>query len=197
MSLRIQTSVVRSVSAQPGRVRYVHGAGALIPEELVLRRWKDRSKEDSARIQGIRFDGCRLPPGTWTLLKHWLDAGLQLTDVTDPEALQRCADDSRTAGLKLKAPHASKFAAMIGFLQKKGVLHKVLERERDPESPGLPDLFLYRIDRSGDVQGGRFVEVKRWNRNDGFRERLSPTQKDELAFMRSLGLRADVVYLLE
>ena len=164
MSLRIMLSVRRCSPATRGRVRYQHGDARLIPEELVLRRWKDRSNEPSAKASGVRFDGCRLSPGTWTLLRQWLAQGLRQEDLTDPAVLKQYAEMSRVARVTLRAPQASKFVALLSFLEQKGVLRDVVERPRSRDNLGLPDLFLYRADRKGRVHGGRFVEVKRWDR---------------------------------
>jgi hypothetical protein len=198
MSLRIPLSVVRwKAPANDRRVRYQHGDRQLIPEEVVLQRWKERSKEQSALASGVRFDGCRLPPGTWGLLRSWFDAGLRRQDAVRADVLQQYADRSRAAGVKLKAPHSSKFAAVISFLEDRKVLMPVVNRRRDAAAPGIPDLFLYRVDRHDRIHGGRFVEVKRWNRTKKTRERVSPQQKDELTFLRGLNLAAQVVYLME
>ena len=85
-SLRISTTVKRCPpsSGRPDRVRYRHGAEQLIPEMIVLRRWRDRSKEPSATARGERMDGMRLPPGTWRLLRQWLDEGLLWADIATP-----------------------------------------------------------------------------------------------------------------
>jgi len=91
----------------------------------------------------------------------------------------------------------SKFAALLSFLEHKGVLRDVVDRPRSLDNPGLPDLFLYRVDQKGRVHGGRFVEVKRWDRRRRARERVSVAQKEELAFLTQLGLSAQVVYLRE
>jgi len=197
VSLRIPLSVRRYVPATAGRVRYQHGDARLIPEELVLRRWKDRSNEPSAKASGVRFDGCRLPSGTWTLLRNWFEAGLRREDVGDAAVLKQYAQKRRAAYANHRAPEASKFAAMLSFLEQKGVLRDVVERARSLDNPGLPDLFLYRVDRKGRVHGGRFVEVKRWGTRRNVRERVSAAQKEELAFLTQLGLSAQVVYLRE
>lgn len=198
MSLRIPLSVKRCpTTGASTRVRYQHGDQHLIPEAIVLRRWRDRSKEDSAKASGIRFDGCRLPPGTWTLLRRWLGDGLQVKDVTKPLALKEHAERSRRLGLKLRAPEPSKFARLLSFLVERGVLRKVMNRKRPADKPGIPDLFLFRVDRNGRVHGGRFVEVKRWNRRQHTKERVSAEQREEIAFLTGLKLAAQVVYLLE
>lgn len=146
---------------------------------------------------GLRFDGCRLPPGTWTLLRRWVDEGLQPSDAVKPEVLQAYAGRARRSDATLRAPQASKFADMLSFLEQRRVLTAIVNRQRDPAAPGIPDLFLYRVGRDGRVHGGRFVEVKRWSRADRAREQVSSEQKAELAFLRGLGLAAQVVYLIE
>jgi len=85
---------------------------------------------------------------------------------------------------------------MLAFLQRKGVLRDVMGRERQSATPGLPDLFLYRVDRNG-VHDGRFVEVKKWDKRANKKEPVSKAQKDEIAFLKKLGLSAGVVYVYE
>src|SRR5204862_5934112 len=92
-SLRIPLTVTRCPPVgRSKRVRYQHGDQRLIPEMTVLRRWRDRSKESTAKANGTRFDGCRLPPGTWRLLTQWLENGLAFEDVTNPSALAEHAE---------------------------------------------------------------------------------------------------------
>lgn len=190
-------TVRRCTADSRGRVRYWHGEARLIPEQLVLRRWKERSNQVAAKTKGVRFDGCRLPPGTWSLLDAWLAGGLNLQEVTDATILQQYIAKSRAAGVKLRTPEAKKFAMMLSWLRERGVLSKLLNRQRRADAPGIPDLFLWRVDRTGRVHDGRFVEVKRWDRRARRREHISGAQKEELAFLRGLGLSACVVYLLE
>jgi hypothetical protein len=190
MSLRIPLSVVRiSASSARGRVRYPHRNRQLIPEELVLRRWRDRSTEDSATARGVRFDGCRLPPGTWRLVHNWFQNGLSIDDVGDPAALAKHAERTRNNAERLRAPQVGELAAMLTFLKKRRVLDVVIDRPRDARNPGIPDLFLYCVDRNGNVHDGRFVEVKR-NMRKKARGRVSDAQKEELAFLKELGLAA-------
>lgn len=198
MSLRIPLTVKRCATPdRAGRVRYAHDDDCLIAEDVVLRRWKERSRETEARSAGVRFDGCRLPSGTWTLLRQWIEEGLAAPDLTNPAVLRTHAERNRALGGTLRTPVSTRFAALIRFLERKHVLTDVVGRTRSAEKPGLPDLFLYRIDGGGRVLGGRFVEVKRRNEALGTRERVSATQQEELAFLRGLGLRAQVVYLRE
>jgi hypothetical protein len=198
MSLRIPLTVTRCPDRdRAGRVRFDHEGDCLIPEEVVLRRWKERSREPDAIAAGVRFDGCRLPSGTWTLLRRWLDDGLLLEDVTDPAALHDRVERSRQSGELLRTPVSTKFAAMTRYLVEKKALRAIVDRDRPEASPGLPDLFLYRVDREGRVHGGRFVEVKRWDPVRKKRERVSEAQRAELDFLKGLGLKARIVYLVE
>jgi hypothetical protein len=89
---------------------------------------------------------------------------------------------------------------VVHFLRAKGLLKKVMRRERKPASPGVPDLFLWRRNEAGTVYGAGFVEVKRRYRNgDGHwcRERVSKTQRQQLTFLDEIGLPARTVYLRE
>lgn len=197
-SLRIPLTVTRCAVSEPqGRVRYQSGDRCLIPEEIVLQRWKERSRTDPALASGTRFDGCRLPPGTWALLRAWMAEGLRSDEFARPAVLKEYAERNQAGGGTLRAPVSSKFTHLLTFLAERKLLQCVVERERSASSPGLPDLFLYRMDIEGRVFGGRFVEVKRHNQRTGDRERISPTQAAELEFLRTLGLEARVVYLLE
>jgi VRR-NUC domain len=198
MSLRIPLTVERCAGAdRAGRVRYRYRDRCLIPEDIVLRRWQDRTNEPAQRGKRTRFEGCRLPSGTWTLLLAWTRDGLPVESLTDAKALNECAARNRAAGGKLRTPVPSKFAHLLGYLLSRGVLDDVIRRERSVEHPGLPDLFLYRLDSRGRVHGGMFVEVKRSNPHARTREKVSPAQRDEIAFLKRLGLRAQVVYLVE
>jgi hypothetical protein len=198
MSLRIPLTVKRCAGVdRAGRVRYQDGDRCLIPEDIVLRRWQERTSEPRQRARDIRFDGCRLPSGTWTLLREWSREEGSPNRLTDPDVLERYAAQNRSEGGRLRTPVAAKFALLIAYLIEKKLLDAVISLERSPENPGLPDLFLYRVDRAQRVHDGRFVEVKKRNRRTGTREPASPGQIAEIKFLKSLGLRADVIYLLE
>ena len=77
MRLGIPTTVKRAGDVNPLRVRYVCGDDRLIPEAFVLRRWREKSRARWAQARCVTFDGCRLSPGTWTLLQLWLQEGLR------------------------------------------------------------------------------------------------------------------------
>jgi hypothetical protein len=85
---------------------------------------------------------------------------------------------------------------LASHLENLGVRWIVLEHAhskslRHPEHPGVPDLFLYRKNARGFVEGEKFVEVTRPG------EKLSEQQAEELEFLRRLGLGAGLVRLIE
>jgi hypothetical protein len=159
MSLRIPQTVTRCATPdRQGRVRYEDGVTRVIGENIVLRRWRQRGDEPRARAASETFDGLRLRPGTWTLLLACQRYGLRLDAAIDVERLTRCLEQARRDHPKCGAAHPSKLVHLLRFLQQRRVLRAVAERARNPEKPGLPDLFLYRLNAEGEVFGGRFVE---------------------------------------
>jgi hypothetical protein len=188
VSLRISLSARRCPKENgSNRVRYELGSKCVPPEKLVLRRWQARTKEPAAVKKSIRFDGCRLRPGTWTVFQILTDSAPPGQRVVTADAVRAWV--ARSKGINLRGPVPEKFEQLIAYLAGRGLLDDVRSRVRDPKSPGLPDLFLYRLDRDGKVFGGIFAEVKRPE------ERLLPSQREELAFLRELGFKAGVVRL--
>ncbi len=89
---------------------------------------------------------------------------------------------------------------LVHYLRQKGVLLEVMRRERDPASPGVPDLFLWRQKVDGPAYGAGFVEVKRQAKDQNgtlCKEKVSKTQQQELAFLTGLGLEARTAYVRE
>lgn len=165
-----------------------------IPEQVVLSRWRRRKSERlSARM------GVRLPPSTWRALGVILpDDPALWKDLDEDDIRGFLARKKRTLRVQhLRAPAAEAIVAMIRIPQiGPRVTRKLIERHSDPEivdprRPGVPDLFLWALDRDDRPCAPRFVEVKRPD------ERLSRQQREELQFLRSLGLKAGVFRLLE
>ncbi len=183
------------------RVRYEYrGRHLVIPEDLVLRRWKDRSATDAARRSCEVFSGCRLHPHIWSTLTACVDAGLRLDATLTPEALRIAMESLKTRGVRTGPVRAEEYVVLVHVLSSKRLLQKVMRRVRDAASPGVPDLFLWRQKADGVPYGAGFVEVKRHARGDdgkSYRERVSTTQREELAFLTSLGLPARTVYVRE
>lgn len=195
MSLRISTTAERCAATGRGKVRFRIGGRCVIVEDLVLHRWRQRS--GSAR-NGEGFDGCRLRPNTWRVLGLAADAGLSLISPISRDVLAGAVTSVRNADPRLKATQVDRLLQVIGYLQLREVLQAVIRRERSLANPGLPDLFLWRTDRTGVVKGGHFVEVKRQTVTPRrTREKLSAGQKSELEFLRSLGLRAKAIWITE
>ena len=161
-----------------------------IPEEIILGRWRRKKTRP-----GTVFKGMRLPPGTWRAVIACLeeDGGVEgISAPTVRRALTKLRDKPREPGLRY--PSVESLRVLVEYLIRKGVCDPVVLRhwlQVDPESPGIPDLFLYSVDAGGRVASARFVEVKRPD------ERLLMSQVAELTFLRGLGLRAGVVRLVE
>jgi VRR-NUC domain-containing protein len=197
VSLRIPLTAVRCNCGEGRRVRFQHGSKCVTPEGLVLRRWKDRTQAPLQEAAGIVFDGCRLPPGTWRVLLEAESCGLALNQPFDRDQLMSFIDRVRRERPELRAPQVDKFLGLLDWLRGRGVLVDMVRRERSAESPGIPDLFLFRRDRTGRVHGGRFVEVKRATTKPYWREPLSASQREEMQFLNEQGLKATVAYVLE
>lgn len=102
-------------------------------------------------------------------------------------------DAERADRSPLGRPNVECLLAMGGYLKRRNLLQGILVRHEtvDPSSPGIPDLFLFRVEADGQVAGARFVEVKKPE------EALLKSQIDELLCLRGLGLKAGVVRLSE
>lgn len=198
MSLRIPLTVRRCTHPehQSGRrVRFVVGKRCRPGEAVVLRRWRDRSREPSARRNGISFEGCRLPPGTFQLLNACRAAGFDMPRPFTADTLRPYYERARREHPTWKAPNLESTIALLTCLATTRHLTKILGRERSPANPGLPDLFLWMRRKTGQLFGGRFIEVKR--KRGKYKEPESPEQRDEREFLAKLGAKARVVYLLE
>ena len=87
----------------------------------------------------------------------------------------------KASGVHTGPLRADKYVELVHFLRAKGLLQKVMRRERSSKSPGVPDLFLWRRNAAGALYGAGFVEVKRRYRNGdglGCRERVSRRRSD-------------------
>jgi hypothetical protein len=197
--LRIALTATR-VPADDHRVRYDYHGRAVIPEVLVLRRWKDRGKRPSALAKGEVFDGCRLHPQIWSTLQACVDAGLRLDKTLTPESLRSAMEKVKLQGIRTGPLRCDGYVVLIHHLRLRRQLGAVMQRQRDSASPGVPDLFLWRQQDDQRPYGCGFVEVKRRFRDQQGRwrrEAVSSTQREEIAFLQQLGLPARTVYLSE
>lgn len=160
----------------------------------MLRRWRERSLAPTAIAKGITFEGCRMMPGTFQLLEACRTTGLQLDASLTAETLRPYYERARREHPTWRAPNPIDLAAVVTCLAKTNRLLRVLGRERSTENPGLPDLTLWQRNRDGVPFGGRFIEVKR--RTQTYKEPVSKEQRAEIEFLKDLGAKADVIYLL-
>ena len=142
----------------------------------------------------MMFEGCRLRPGTFQIIAACRRDGLDVAGPITVETLAPLLERARREHKTWKSPNVANTVAILNCLARTKRLLDILDRERSPKNPGLPDLFLWRRGKDG-VFGGRFVEVKR--RKGKWKERQSKEQREEIAFLRREGAKAMVVYLLQ
>lgn len=193
-ALRISHIVSGRIN-ENGRVRYfVDPMGAdgerAIPEDVVLKRWRRRE------MTGYTFHGCRLGPNSWRAIDKAfgniarLVCTLSVGEISAArQALHLDKDDQH---LWLPEPNSlwSLFSA-LGPARLQAVLDRHLSPDREGKF-GTPDLFLFAKEGSASSTSFyRLVEVKKP------RERISNDQHDEIAFLRSIGVPARVLRLIE
>ena len=161
-----------------------------IPEEVILIRWRRR------RHTTARFSGARLGPHLWRSLAYSLGKDCsEWPSQINEEALQQARkslrhDTSNQAYLN-SLPSLSTLEALWSICGSSR-LQQLVDRHSDPSVFGVPDLFLFARDhKTQKAYMGRFVEVKKPD------EPISPGQREEIAFMNSLGLHARLIRLIE
>ena len=161
-----------------------------IPEEVVLKRWRRRVME------GHTFHGTRLSPNTWRAIGRAFGA--------DPSVLSALGEIELGAGRAALAvdreehhfslPGNDILLALIDALGATR-LGAILDRHLAPERAdryGTPDLFLFARDRRRtSVAFYRLVEVEKP------KEAISRDQHEEVGFLRSIGVPARVLRLIE
>ena len=177
------------------RVRYFidptgKGGPKEIPENVVLKRWRQRKMENHS------FHGCRLSPNLWRAIgKAYGNEGDSISKLT-PDALEKNGEIIRIDAVEhhLTVPNADVLHSIISALGPMK-LQQILDRHLDParaEKFGTPDLFLFAKKKSETrVAFYRFVEVKKP------KERVSNDQNEEIAFLRSIGIQARILRLIE
>jgi hypothetical protein len=161
-----------------------------IPENVVLKRWRQRKMENHS------FHGCRLSPNLWRAIgRAYGNKGDSISKLT-PGALEKNREIIRADAAEhhLMVPNADVLHSIISALGSKK-LQQILDRHLDPartERFGTPDLFLFAKKKSDTgVAFYRFVEVKKP------KERVSNDQHEEIAFLRSIGIQARILRLIE
>jgi hypothetical protein len=193
-ALRI-SHVVRGRINDGARVQYLvdpegKGDERDIPEDVVLRRWRRRT------MDGHTFHGCRLGPNTWRAIGYAFGSEAERICSLSVEQIavgrQDLSLDNDSHHFRL--PEASTVACLFQALGP-GQLEKILRRHLSPERVerfGTPDLFLFaRKRQEAKVSFFRLVEVKKPG------EHISRDQHEEIAFLRSIGVPARVLRLIE
>ena len=197
-ALRISHIVYGRLNEHPegrGRVSYLLDPDGLgeardIPEEVVLHRWRRRV------MDGHTFHGCRLGPNLWRAVNHAMGRNaeelisLGVDEITKLRSTLSVGRDEHHFKLQ-DAGHVAVLFQGLG----KDRLQAILDRHLAPERAlkfGTPDLFLFaRNSSTKRLAFFRLVEVKKPH------ERISEDQHDEIAFLRSLGVPARVLRLVE
>jgi hypothetical protein len=192
-ALRI-SHVVHGRINDGGRVRYLvdpdgNGEERAIPEDVVLLRWRRRT------MAAHTFHGCRLGPNTWRAIGYAF--GSEAEQICSL-SVEQIASGRQDLGLDKDSHHfwlpdASTVACLFQALGP-GQLDKILRRHLSPERVnrfGTPDLFLFAKKRAARVSFFRLVEVKKPC------EDISRDQHEEIAFLRSIGVPARVLRLIE
>lgn len=191
-SLRI-SHLVYGRRNEGNRVEYLLDPGGdqyAIPEDIVLIRWRKR------RHPNASFSGARLGPHFWRALAYALGHDCSAWPLQKTESLLVQARETLRAGQGNPAylnslPALATWEALWTICGQER-LQKLVDRHRDPEVFGVPDLFLFARDsKTQKAYMGRFVEVKKPE------ECLSSGQRDEIPFMNSLGLHARLIRLIE
>jgi len=162
-----------------------------IPEQVVLWRWRHRKNP-----AGYRFGGDRLSPNVWRAMAVAFPDG---SGISADATLENLRDAGEAARGELRARHYSLPSAECVQAMFRGIgpkrVKELIARHTSPERAdkyGTPDLFLYMTPiASSQPPVIRFVEVKKPH------ERIRPDQKEEIAHLRSIGIPARVLRLIE
>lgn len=191
-SLRI-SHIVYGRKNEGKRVRYLidpNGEDFAIPEDVVLIRWRRR------RHPNASFSGARLGPHLWRALAESLGKDcskwpMHMSDSTLDQARTAFRQDQTRRAYLNSLPSLSTLEALWSISGPER-LQKLVDRHCDPSVFGVPDLLLFARDhKTQKVYMGRFVEVKKPE------EPITPGQREEIAFMNSLGLHARLIRLIE
>jgi hypothetical protein len=166
------------------------GSRKAVAESVLLQRWRHRASPTHT------YSGSRLPPHLWRAVatafprpaSRWWEA--TESDLRERIATLRASRPDQARSL----PGPSVLRALFEACGPER-LDRLIARHTAPERSdrfGTPDLFLCaRNRRTGRLTAARFVEVKKPG------EAVSTDQLEESEFLRVIGLRADLVRLVE
>jgi hypothetical protein len=161
------------------RVRYEEG-GRLMKSEGLVRY----------RCLRANYDAICLPPSIWRVLGtverlQALAPGASVLELVERAGARRPRRMARAI---------ETVRAVIPAAKRRAIVERHTSGGARPDRPGTPDLLVYRKRADGTPCGVRFVEVKRGGPRP---ERLAEHQREELAFLQELDLRAGVLRLEE
>lgn len=193
-ALRI-SHIVYGREGAGNRVHYLvdpkgKGDEKAIPETVALKRWRKR------RLSGYAFGGCRLGPNLWRAVAMAFPFEAERICGLDEQEIETIVQATRDAlkGMNYELPSADCLRAIFTVIGAER-LHRLVQRHTSPDREGrsgVPDLFVYAVKLDSDkVTMARFVEVKKPE------ERISADQLEEIDFLRSMGLHARVLRLVE
>ena len=191
-SLRI-SHIVYGRKNEGKRVKYLIDPSSgdfAIPEDIVLIRWRRRKHPNAS------FSGARLGPHLWRALAESLGKDCsnwpsQMSETTLDQARTAFRQDPTRRAYLNSLPCLSTLEALWSICGPER-LQKLVDRHSNPGVFGVPDLLLFARDpKTQKVYMGRFVEVKKPD------EAISTGQREEIAFMNSLGLHARLIRLIE
>ncbi len=167
-----------------------HAGGKGVAEAVVLYRWRRRIYPNH------RFSGARLGPNLWRAVGEVFGPDVSRWWRLSEEEVARRVEAGR-AGLGVMGKSLPGSGVLWALFQVCGPerLKRILVRHGELQRAGrygTPDLFLYAIDQGSNRPVlARFVEVKKPE------EPSSKDQIEEIAFLKSIGLQARVLRLLE
>ena len=160
-----------------------------IAESVVLTRWRKR------KFDGYVFSGDRLSPNLWRALPLVLGNDVSSWTTYAKAELQRKVETRREVLRRgnMSVPSVDGMWALLQVCgsERLSVLVARHGIQGGTAQYGVPDLFLYATNESGLPCIARFVEVKKPE------ERVSTEQRDEIAFLKALGLHARILRLVE
>ena len=161
-----------------------------IPEEVILYRWRKRE------FQSLSFKGFRLSPNIWRSVGMALGSDAKIISKLEADSIRiKYREASKPlSDHNYPSPEASNLKFLFSGM-KVNQLQLILDRHLDPDRSdryGTPDLFLFSVNPSTkEVSIVRFVEVKKP------KEPLSTDQAEEITFLRSIGIKARLLRLIE
>lgn len=166
------------------------GTEKAVPETVVLTRWRRR------QLSGYKFSGTRLSSTFWRAMHQAFPHDTKSICRLSADEIHKIIEKKRSEleRYHYRLPNAEALCALLFVLGPHRLASLVLRHTAPSHAghSGTPDLFLYAINQTTGMSCiHRFVEVKKPG------ELVSDDQKAEIQFLRTLGLKARVLRLIE